>query len=256
VLNGIIDIANRIELRQIRAGMVVSCETAREITDIVIERMLEARSMEVFKNSLATLTGGSGAVAVLLTDGSYSDEKRRRVIGGVTQAAPEFHGLCRWGIEVMASATPPPVADLARRLVDEGSRLGRSAIRQVTQLPAIRQVTQFMNTDSIAVMKYGVALGMRTWTTFQRRIGWMRDQIDKVICHQVGASHRDAILKALGIPIEKDFSTFAYLGNIGTVSLPLTAALAEERNFLLPGDRVGFLGIGSGLNCLMLGIDW
>ncbi len=258
VLNGILDIANRIELRQIRAGMVVSCETAREITDIVIERMLEARSMEVFKNSLATLTGGSGAVAVLLTDGSYSAEKRRRVLGGVTQAAPEFHGLCRWGIEVMASmpqrgievmasATPPPVADLARRLVDEGSRLGRSAIRQVTQ---------FMNTDSISVMKYGVALGMRTWTTFHRRIGCMRDQIDKVICHQVGASHRDAILKALGIPIEKDFSTFAYLGNIGTVSLPLTAALAEERNFLQPGDRVGFLGIGSGLNCLMLGVEW
>jgi 3-oxoacyl-[acyl-carrier-protein] synthase-3 len=247
VLNGILDIANRIELGQIRAGMVVSCETAREITDIVIDRMLESQSMEVFKNSLATLTGGSGAVAVILTDGSYSAEKRRRLLGGVTQAAPEYYGLCRWGIEVMASAAPPPVADLARRLVDEGSRLGRSAIRQVTQ---------FMNTDSISVMKYGVALGMRTWSTFLRRIGWMREQIDKVICHQVGASHRDAILKALGIPIEKDFSTFEYLGNIGTVSLPLTAALAEERNFLKPGDHVGFLGIGSGLNCLMLGIDW
>ena len=25
---------------------------------------------------------------------------------------------------------------------------------------------------------------------------------------------------------------------------------------LRPGDRVGFLGIGSGLNCLMLGVDW
>jgi len=45
VLNGILDIANRIELGQIRAGMVVSCETAREISDIMIERMLEARSM-------------------------------------------------------------------------------------------------------------------------------------------------------------------------------------------------------------------
>jgi 3-oxoacyl-[acyl-carrier-protein] synthase-3 len=247
VLNGILDIANRIELGQIRAGMVVSCETAREINDIMIERMLEARSMEVFKHSLATLTGGSGAVAVLLTDGSYSAEKRRQVLCGVTQAAPEFHGLCRWGIEVMASAAPPFAADIARRLVDEGSRLGRSAIRQVSQ---------FMSTDSIAVMKYGVALGMRTWTTFLRRVGWIGDQIDKVICHQVGASHRDAILKALGIPAEKDFSTFEYLGNIGTVSLPLTAALAEERNFLQPGDRVGFLGIGSGLNCLMLGIEW
>ena len=47
-----------------------------------------------------------------------------------------------------------------------------------------------------------------------------------------------------------------FLGNIGTVSLPITAAIAEERGFLEPGDRVGWLGIGSGLNCLMLGIEW
>ena len=40
------------------------------------------------------------------------------------------------------------------------------------------------------------------------------------------------------------------------MSLPLTAALADERGFLSPGDKVGFLGIGSGLNCLMLGWEW
>ena len=43
---------------------------------------------------------------------------------------------------------------------------------------------------------------------------------------------------------------------MGTVSLPLTAALAEERGFLERGSRVAFLGIGSGLNCLMLGWEW
>lgn len=32
--------------------------------------------------------------------------------------------------------------------------------------------------------------------------------------------------------------------------------LAGEREFLRPSDRVGFLGIGSGLNCLMLRVDW
>ena len=58
------------------------------------------------------------------------------------------------------------------------------------------------------------------------------------------------------IPVSRDFSTFEHLGNIGTVSLPLTAALAEERGFLTPGDRVALLGIGSGLNCLMLGVEW
>jgi 3-oxoacyl-[acyl-carrier-protein] synthase-3 len=115
---------------------------------------------------------------------------------------------------------------------------------------------QFTSTDSAAVLTHGVELGLKTWQSFLRKLGWVKDQIDKVICHQVGASHRDAILRSLGISGDKDFSTFPYLGNIGTVSLPLTAALAEDRDVLRPGDRVAFLGIGSGLNCLMLGVEW
>ncbi|HEY7159534.1 MAG TPA: 3-oxoacyl-ACP synthase III [Gemmataceae bacterium] len=221
VLNGIVDIANRIELGQVRAGLVVSCETAREINDATIDTMLQARSMEVFKKSLATLTGGSGAVAVLVTDGSFCAEPRRRIVGGTMQAAPQYYGLCRWGLEGMLNA-----------------------------------LRQFTSTDSVAVLRYGVELGLRTWNAFLNRLGWASDTVDKVICHQVGASHRDSILKTLGIAEEKEFSTYPFLGNMGTVSLPLTAALAEEREFLRPGDRVGFLGIGSGLNCLMLGVDW
>ena len=113
-----------------------------------------------------------------------------------------------------------------------------------------------MATDSVAVLKHGVVLGMRTFTAFLGELGWTKDRIDKVICHQVGSAHRDAILKLFGVPVEKDFSTYEYLGNTGTVALPLTAALAEDREFLQPGDRVGFMGIGSGLNCLMLGLEW
>ncbi|MFO0908177.1 MAG: 3-oxoacyl-ACP synthase III [Isosphaeraceae bacterium] len=224
VLNGMVDIANRIELGQIRAGMVVSCETAREINEITIAQMLEQPTMDNFKLSLATFTGGSGAVAVLLTDGSFSVEKRRRLLGGVAQTAPQFHGLCRWGIETLGSS--------------------------------LSQFAQFTRTDSAAVLKHGVELGSRTWAAFLRRIGWMRDQIDKVICHQVGAGHQETILKTLGIDSAKEFFTYPYLGNMGTVSLPMTAALAEDREFLQPGDRVAFLGIGSGLNCLMLGLEW
>ncbi|MBW2055450.1 MAG: 3-oxoacyl-ACP synthase III, partial [Deltaproteobacteria bacterium] len=75
-------------------------------------------------------------------------------------------------------------------------------------------------------------------------------------CHQVGATHQRNILESIGISEDKDFTTFKHLGNIGTVSLPITAAIAEEREFLVKNDLVGFFGIGSGLNCLMLGIKW
>jgi acyl-CoA:acyl-CoA alkyltransferase len=225
VLNGVVEVANRIEYGQIRAGMVVACESSREINDIVISQLLHDRTMEFLKSSLATLTGGSGAVAVILTDGSFSTFKGRKLLGGVWRTAPQFHGLCRWGIEAG----------------DYGERHG---------------ARQFTATDSAAVLSHGVELGVQTWRDFLRALDWSPGDVDKVICHQVGSSHRDSILKRLGIPDTKDFPTYPYLGNMGTVSLPLTAGLAEDRGFLEPGDRVGFLGIGSGLNCMMLGLEW
>ena len=212
VLSGIVDAANRIELGQIKAGMIVSCESAREINESMIASMLGNPTMDCFKLSIATLTGGSGAVAVLLTDGSFA-AKGHKLLGGVTQAAPEHWDLCRWERD-------------------------------------------FMRTDAPAVLRNGVELARGTWRGFTKTLGWAPQTIDKTICHQVGGPHRAAVLQVFGVSPEKDFSTFEYLGNIGTVSLPLTAALADERGFLEKGDKVGFLGIGSGLNCMMLGWEW
>jgi 3-oxoacyl-[acyl-carrier-protein] synthase-3 len=111
-------------------------------------------------------------------------------------------------------------------------------------------------TDSAAVLQHGVALGIDTFRDFRRTLALGPDRPEKIICHQVGSTHQRAILEAIGIPAERDFTTFRHLGNIGTVSLPITAAIAGERGFLGPGDSVGLLGIGSGLNCLMLGVTW
>ncbi|MBA4189911.1 MAG: 3-oxoacyl-ACP synthase III [Planctomycetaceae bacterium] len=249
VLNGIVDIANRIELGQARAGLVVSAETAREINENVIDHMIRSKSVEFFRESIATLTGGSGAVAVLVVGEELSREKRRKLLGGVTQNAPQHHSLCRWGIKSLlpsgVQAVERVFGQQAKSIVQRGIDLG---LRHV--------MVPFMETHAGEVLKYGVDVGFRTWKKFLTQIGWQNGELDKVICHQVGAGHQDAMLKAFGIMPEKNFSTFEFLGNMGTVSLPMTAALAEEREFLKPGDNVGFLGIGSGLNCLMLGIEW
>ena len=228
MLNGMMEIANRIELGQLRAGMVVSCESAREIVDIMIERMLRERDMEVFKTALATMTGGSAAAAIILTDGTFGAGRQPRLAGGVTQTDPRHHMLCRWGME------PQP----GPRLADHGEVTYR----------------QFMTTDSVAVLENGVDLGRRTWEAFLEELGWTG--VDRTVCHQVGAGHRDAILELLDLPRDRDFVAYEFLGNTGTVALPLAAALAAERGFLQPGHRVGFLGIGSGLNCMMLGVSW
>jgi 3-oxoacyl-[acyl-carrier-protein] synthase-3 len=267
VLNGIVDVANRIELGQARAGLVVSAETAREINETTIERMVRTKSMDLFRTSIATLTGGSGAVGVLVVGEEYSRNKRRKLLGGVSRNAPQHHNLCRWGLEsvlpVATGAVEKVLGQNASALVQKGFErgfdlgAGASAIVQRGLDFGLRHVRlPFMETHAGEVLKFGVDLGQRTWGAFMTKFGWRPEQLDKVICHQVGSQHRETVLKALGVSPDKDFTTYEYLGNIGTVSLPITAALAEEREFLRAGDRVGFLGIGSGLNCMMLGLDW
>jgi 3-oxoacyl-[acyl-carrier-protein] synthase-3 len=64
------------------------------------------------------------------------------------------------------------------------------------------------------------------------------------------------MLRTMNLSSQNDFVTYEYLGNTGTAALPVATALAHERGFLEPGHRVGLLGIGSGLNCMMLGVDW
>ena len=221
VLNGMVEIANRIELGQIRAGIVVSAESSREIVAASVARLLGEPTMERYRLGLATLTGGSGAVAVVLTDAesSFTD---RRLVAAAALAAPEHHRICRWG----------PTHGL----------LGES--------------TNVMDTDASAVLEHGVTLGHATWERLLVATGWRASDVDRVICHQVGSAHREQVLGAIGVDPGRDYSTFETLGNMGTVSVPITAALADEAGFLRKGDRVALLGIGSGLNCLMLGVQW
>ena len=221
VLNGMVQIANAIELGQIRSGMVVSCESARQIVDSTIERMLASHDMEIFKETIATLTGGSGAVAVVLSNADLAPSGHK-LIGGVAKSATQYHRLCTWGPDTGIPSSAPNI----------------------------------MRTDSVGVLKHGVTLGIETFHAFRSEMGWSDPLPDKVICHQVGSAHQRTILESIAIDESKDYTTFRYLGNIGTVSLPITAAIAAERDFLQSGDRVGFLGIGSGLNCIMLGIEW
>ncbi len=227
VMNGILEVANQIELGQIEAGLVVSAESAREIVEQTIAQLNIDPAMDRFIPALATLTGGSGAVAVLLVRDDALPHANRlpRLRGGVATTAPEHHDLCRWGVH------PDPE--------------GRPGVR-----------IERMTTDSVSVLRHGVTLGTETWRRFLTAMGWTKEEVGHTICHQVGAAHRDGILGAIGIPPARDFVTYPFLGNIGTVSLPITAAIAEERRVLRAGENVAFLGIGSGLVCLMLGWEW
>ncbi len=224
VLTGIIQVANEIELGNIKAGLVVSCETSRQIIESTINELNQVKTMELYKKTVATLTGGSGACAVVLTNSTIGNNMdKHKIKGGVVKQAAEFHKLCQWSFK------------------EKG-------------MPCNSKVQ--IRTHAGKVLENGLILAKKTFNAFKKELLIPENKPDKFICHQVGSIHQKMFQQAIKISPEKDFSTYEYLGNMGTVSLPITAAIADERGFLKKNDYVGFLGIGSGLNCLMLGIEW
>jgi len=110
-----------------------------------------------------------------------------------------------------------------------------------------------MQTDSEQLLIAGVGLAQETWRDFTAEQGAL---FDRFICHQVGSTHRRKLYETLGLDLAKDFSTFETLGNTGSVALPATLCAAVDAGAVQEGQRVGLLGIGSGLNCLMLALEW
>ena len=99
----------------------------------------------------------------------------------------------------------------------------------------------------------GGGLARQTWGEFSAAHGVA---CDRFIGHQVGSVHRRRLYEALGLDLARDFSTFETLGNTGSAALPATLAAAVDAGAIRDGDRVALLGIGSGLNCLMLALEW
>ncbi|ACB76557.1 3-oxoacyl-ACP synthase III [Opitutus terrae] len=110
-----------------------------------------------------------------------------------------------------------------------------------------------MQTDSEQLLLAGVALAQETWRDFTTEQG---TDFDRFVCHQVGSVHRRKLYETLGLDLARDYSTFDRLGNTGSAALPSALALAAEAGAVTEGMRVGLLGIGSGLNCLMLALEW
>ncbi|MBU8849005.1 MAG: 3-oxoacyl-ACP synthase III [Desulfobacterales bacterium] len=225
MVTGIVQVANEIELGNIKAGLVVSCETARQIVDSTIDEINTKKDVEFYKNTIATMTGGSGAAAVLLTNGTIGNPETRKhaLKGGIVKNSTEHHNLCNWGFEHKGMPTESKV--IMRTLAQE-------------------------------VLENGLVLARKTFDDFKKEFNLSNDKPDKFIGHQVGAAHHQRFYQILNQDIQKDFCTFPFLGNIGSVSLPITAAIADERGFLQPEDFVAFIGVGSGLNCYILGVEW
>ena len=223
IVSGMIQIANMIELGQIEAGIVVGTESSRSLMETTIRHLNTDTSLtrKSVKQAFASLTIGSGSAAVLL---SHRDISRtgNRLLGGAVHAETKFCDLCRSDTDQSGGDSMNPL----------------------------------MQTDSESLMKEGVAAAAQCFERFLSATGWTREGIDKTFCHQVGRAHQKLLFETLGLPQEINFSTLEYLGNTGSAALPTAAAVGIASGFVPDGSRAALLGIGSGINVVMLGVEW
>jgi 3-oxoacyl-[acyl-carrier-protein] synthase-3 len=216
LLNGMVQVASMIELGQIRAGIVVGTECGRTLVE----------------NTIAQLNNDTS-----LTRESVKNSIASLTIGSASAAVV----LCD--------------EELSRT----GNRLTTAIAHCDTSqndLCQSRGLETYMQTDSEELMRRGIATGAETFARFLAATGWEPKQIDRTFCHQVGVAHRKLMFESLELDPAIDFGTVETLGNTGAVALPVTMAIGIEQGSVRAGDRVAMLGIGSGINCLMLAAEW
>ena len=187
--------------------------------------MLEGKelSREKLLKLLPTFTIGSGAVAYVLCHESLSKTKHR-LVGGATRSATQHCDLCTGNVDYHLVDSPP---------------LG-----------------PVMETESSKLIAAAALLGQRTWADASETLGWSRDDVDHVFCHQVGRQVNEAFYSTLGLDMAKEFTIYQTRGNLVSAALPTAFAVGIEEKGIKKGDKIMLTGFGSGLNSLFLGVEW
>ncbi len=217
-LNALVLAGSMIDGGQIDNALIVAGENGKPLVENTIEQLLNpALNRKSIKPFFANLTIGAGAVAAVLCRASKVGGGVGRLMAGVVETDTRHNDLC------------------------EGDSSGSNALQ--------------MQTDSEEMLNAGIGVATRAWEKFKVTTGWNEETPDRIITHQVGRAHQRRLFEALKLNPEKDFSTYEFLGNIGSVSLPLTLAMALEKGAVKADDKVALLGIGSGLSSMMLALQ-
>ncbi|RJK94217.1 3-oxoacyl-ACP synthase III [Vallicoccus soli] len=114
-VNGMNLVSTMIERGEIDHGIVVNAESSRFVVESTIERLLTKGTPEVLREQFATLTLGSGAVAMVLSRKGTVDDGHA-YLGGLSRASTQHAHLCTGHAHEM-------LTDL-RGLLDAGIELG------------------------------------------------------------------------------------------------------------------------------------
>lgn len=113
-----------------------------------------------------------------------------------------------------------------------------------------------MTTDASGLLRTGIELTTATYKEACEKMAWHEKDFAHYLLHQVGETHLNKVIKAMGVDPNKVPRFYQTYGNTGPASIPLAMAKMQDENRLHAGDRLGLMGIGSGINCSMMEVLW
>ena len=216
-LNSIILASSMIESGQIKRAIITAGENGKPLVDETISRLnSEEHDRRSIKPYFANLTIGAAAVAWSIAHKDLIPGTSPSLGHYAVQTDTSYNQLC------------------------EGDAAGNGL---------------FMQTDSEELLHAGISVAKKAWGKFTNASNRESIDPDLIVTHQVGKAHTQAVLGSLGLDPEKNYSTFEHLGNCGSVSLPISYALACESDPSSLRSRTVLLGIGSGLSSLFLSLN-
>jgi len=214
-LNALIMVGGLIESGMIQRALIVCGENGRPLLERTIEQLLACEfNRNQIKPFFANLTIGAGAVAAVVCHRSLANQPVAAIEHAIVETDTEANELCQ----------------------------GDAALGNALE----------MQTDSEQMLVAGIAVAQRGWQKLKATSGWTESTPDRIVTHQVGKQHQRSLFQALHLDLAKDVTTCEVLGNVGSVSLPISLARGIELEQIKPGAQVALLGIGSGLSSIMM----
>lgn len=145
----------------------------------------------------------------------------------------------------------------SKRFSTTGHKLLGGVSRSATQWHGLCVGTATkMTTNPTKLLSEGVALAQRTWADVNQILPMTPNAVKEYALHQVGQANHDAILQALKLPPNRAIRLYIDNGNVGACGVPLSLSTLVQKGRVNRGERVALMGIGSGLNVMMMGVEW
>jgi 3-oxoacyl-[acyl-carrier-protein] synthase-3 len=187
-------------------------------------------------------------------------------IGATKAGAFDLLAACTGFIYALNMASQAIATGSAKTAVVIGSRsdgsgadllslpAGGSALP--TSIDTVNEGLHFISMSGREVYRFATRVMTQATEEAVKKAGLKITDIDLVVPHQANQRIIETALKNLKIPLERCVINLDRYGNTSTASIPIAACEALQDGKIRPGDRLVFVGFGSGLTWGAAVVQW